>query len=180
MLFVLLALYGLGMLLAALVGFCDASGRVGFIFKKKYYIRAVLYSILLSQLNWLFAALGLYIGYRMEPDSTLYLAWITQAGSAALWVYGGYTALVGLAFVGYAFPNTESRSFFTVAIFGPLTLLLPVVVLVGFFAAMYACPRGSVFAFFAPCVLYMMLFKRILGDKDVWKRSLPPQWLLTS
>ncbi len=174
MLLILFGLYCLGMLLAGLAGFCDAAGRIGLIFKKRYYIQAVQRALLWSQLTWPLAGVGFALGYALSSDASAYFLALEQAGRAALWIYASYTSLVALTFLGYAIPHTEARSLVTVALFGPLTLLLPVVVLTGFFAAIYTHPHPAVFAFFAPCTLYMLFFKRLLGRFRAWQSSLPP------
>ena len=165
----LIALYGLGVVLTGLVGCRHAMARDARIHKERYLGRAIALAVLIGQVNILVAALGLGLGWLVSPDMATLLAELHEAGVAALSVYGGYTALVGLTFLGYAIPNTEVRSLVTVAIFGPLTLVQPAVVVAGLGAALLAAPSLAVALAFSPCVAFMLGFGRLLGRLEVWR-----------
>lgn len=152
-------LYGLATLLSGFVGFRDAAGRNGHIEKSKYYQRSVLRAILLEQV--LLGLIGV-IGWLAVGSQGLAL--LAPAAWRAAAVYLPYTAVVLLAFLPYAVPHWEVRSLVTVAVLGPLTLLQPVVVVLGWLAAI-APISGDVpqLIFFSLAAGQVLLLESLLG-----------------
>ncbi|MEO1271348.1 MAG: hypothetical protein AAFX99_24915 [Myxococcota bacterium] len=165
----LIVLYALGVVLAGLMGCRHAMARDARIDKGRYLRRSIVFAVGIGQLNIALAALGLALGWLINPNPAELLATLHDAGLAALMVYGTYTLIVALTFVGYAVPNTEVRSLVTVAIFGPLTLIQPVVVLLGLVAALAVQPSLVVVVGFVPCVAFMLGFERVLESLEVWR-----------
>lgn len=126
----LVLLYGLATLLSGFVGFRDAAGRNGKIDKRSYYRRGVIRAVLLGQV--LLITLGV-LGWLAVGWGGL-ASFAPTAWRAAM-IYLPYTAVVLLAFLPYAVPHWEVRSLVTVAVLGPLTLLQPVVVVLGWLVA---------------------------------------------
>ena len=95
-------LYGLATLLTFFVGFRDAAGRHAGIRKGRYYIRCMIYAVLVGQAG----LLGLLsVAWMSSLDFSLLQA-IEQRAAP---IYGGYTGLVLCTFIPYAIPNWEIK-----------------------------------------------------------------------
>jgi hypothetical protein len=167
----LLILYGLGLLHAGFAGFREAAGRNLRIRKAGYFVKAVLRGVVLGQAAALIIFAVISIMYFGSPDGEALLATLGKAGESALAIYLGYTSLVLLAFVPYAFPSVEVRSLTIVAVFGPLTLMLPLVMLAGAAAAIVSVPRAEVAILFASSIAAVSLVEPALAHFGFSKRE---------
>ena len=100
------------------------------------------------------------------------IAELEPAAQRALMIYVPYTIVVLLTFIPYALPNWELRSLVTVTIFGPLTLLQPLIVIIGFLNAMLPGePPVAHWIFFTYGTLITLFFERILQRMNWAKRD---------
>ena len=133
------ALCGLFLLDAGFIGFRDAAGREGRIFKwQGYYQRAVLRGVTAGLLALggvgAVAAVALFLG----PVNTLE-TW-EQALQPMLAVYSAYTLAVLSALSLWLVPLVEFRTLASVLVLGPFTLIRPLVVLLGALMTMAVSP----------------------------------------
>ena len=138
------ALCGLFLLDAGFIGFRDAAGREGRIFKwQGYYQRAVLRGVTAGLLALggvgAVAAVALFLG----PANTLE-TW-EQALQPMLAVYSAYTLAVLSALSLWLVPLVEFRTLASVLVLGPFTLIRPLVVLLGALMTMAVSPTVEVF-----------------------------------
>jgi hypothetical protein len=114
-------LYLLATVLTLFVGFRDAAGRNARIIKTHYYRRCIFRAFMLGQ-----AALLPLVGltFLLSTDPTV----IEDISDRCAPIFLAYTSLVCITFVPYGIPNWEVKSLITVVVFGPLTLLQPLVV----------------------------------------------------
>lgn len=165
---VLFALYVLGLVHGGFSGFREAAGRNLRIRKRRYFFRAVVRGLLVAQVAATIIFAVILSMYLRQPDV---LATLSAAGERALIVYLGYTVLVLLAFVPYAFRSVEVRSLTIVAVFGPLTLMLPLVILAGAIAAIASTPRAEVATLFAVSITCVSLVEPALAYCGFSKRD---------
>ncbi len=167
----LAVLYLLGLLHACLAGYRDAAGRNHLISKTRYFRRATIRGFLVGQLaaGVILATLVGLLSSSPNPEDLL--ATLGHAGRGAIYVYLGYSSLVGLTFVLYAIPYVEVRSLCTVAIFGPLTLILPFVMIAGAIVAIVRTPEFEVVTLFAVSAGVMLSLDKILAAGGWSKRE---------
>jgi hypothetical protein len=156
----LLVLYLLGLVHGGFAGFREAAGRNLRIRKAPYFVRAVLRGVAFGQVA---STIIFLVILAMYLDDRAVLDTLGRAGERALTIYLGYTALVLLAFVPYAFPSVEIRSITIVAVFGPLTLLLPLAMLTGAAVAIAAVPRSEVALLFGVSIACVSLVEPALA-----------------
>lgn len=160
-----LVVYLLASLDGGFVGYRDAAGRDLRIDKGDHYRRGVLRGLLHGQgLCALVAAAAAAVLALSDAPVALWGS-LQAAAAAMLWVYGPYAAVVLGAFAIYAWPSTELRSFMTVTIFGPFTLLRPLVVLIGGLAAILTRPRWEVALLATLAVVLQVFMEPTLGRR---------------
>ena len=159
----LLVLYALGVAHGAFAGYREAAGRNLLVDKRRYYAAAVFRGVvagnvaavpILATLLWLNAT---------DDDPARLADDLAAAGQSALAVYLAYTAAIGATFVLHAVPSLELRALTTIALFGPLTLALPFVILAGAAAALHTRPTFAVGALFAVSIAAVSLVEPALS-----------------
>jgi len=139
-----LALWLLGTLDAAFVGFREAAGRSGLVRKSAYYARAMRRAAFLGQ-----GALGatgivalmFYLG-ASEPAALA--ASYGRAASHMLYALVPYAAVVLAALAVRQVPVVDVQALMNVTILGPFTALRPVVLVGGAALAIAAEPRFEI------------------------------------
>src|SRR5262249_34164450 len=100
-------------------------------------------------------ALGLLL-VALSSDGEQLLEAYREAGERLLQVYLPYAGVIGLAFALRLVSSVDVRSLTSVVVFGPLTLIRPVVAVAGVAWALFNVPPVDV-AVVAGVVLVMML-----------------------
>jgi hypothetical protein len=159
----LVILWLFGSLHAGFAGIRESMGRNLLIRKRRYYFRAAVRGALVGQGASLLVVLTLAGMLSTAPDPGELLATLGAAGQSALAVYAPYTAVVLVTFIPYFVPSVEVRSLVICAVFGTLTLLLPVVILAGAVAAVVAVPRAEVAVLFLVSVASIALVEPVLA-----------------
>jgi len=122
------ALIGFALLDGALAGFRAAAGRNGRIDKLRYHLRAMALGVSASAIAIaLLAGLtGLVVATAPQPSAV----WneLLEMGERLILCLAAFSAVVVLFLGVYAVTQHEVRTFATVAVLGPFTLLRPVVV----------------------------------------------------
>lgn len=149
-------LWFLATLDSAFVGFREAAGRSALIRKAMYYQWAMLRGALFGQAAIAIAATVIVLTLLVTPDRRELYRDYLKAGDRLLDVYIPYAIVILLAFAVRLHPAVDVRSLLSVLIFGPLTLLRPVVAVAGLFWAFLHATRWQVFLV-GVVVLYLML-----------------------
>ena len=151
-----LVLWLLATLDAAFAGYRDAAGRNALINKRRYYRRAMLRGALMGQLAVGIAALIIALSLIMSDDWRGLLQDYETAGARMLTIYLPYAFVVLLTFLVRWVPSVDLRSITSTVIFGPFTLIRPLVAVIGMGYGVFAARRMIVVAV-GMIVLTMML-----------------------
>ncbi len=144
-------------------GFRAAAGRNPRIFKQRYYTKAILRGLIVGQSLIACAALLILGLVLWGPDSEATYEQLVAGADAMVWVYGTYASVVLCAFLPYFYANSDVRTSTAVAVFGPLTLVRPAVVVTGAIAAMTQVPTWTVAVATAVGVAAVMALEPILN-----------------
>jgi hypothetical protein len=137
----LLLLHALGTLDGAFAGFRTMAGRCGRVRRGWVTARALAWGAAWAQPALLAVeGLGLGVATCAEVD----LARLADAGWAMAAVYLVYAGGVGVAYALRLVPSVDVVAATSVLLFGPLTLLRPVVLVAGGVAAWWAYPSAPV------------------------------------
>jgi hypothetical protein len=120
----MIPLYVLASILTLFIGFRDAAGRNSKIQKTRYYIISIVRAFLFGQ-SFLLSLLGLVLLFELNINV------IDSIAQRCLPIFGCYTCIVLCTFLPYTIPNWEVRSVVTVLVFGPLTMIQPIVIIIG-------------------------------------------------
>jgi hypothetical protein len=151
-----LLLWLLATLDAAFAGYRDAAGRNALINKRRYYRRAMWRGALMGQLAVGVAALIITLSLFMSADWRGLLQDYEAAGARMLTIYLPYAFVVLLTFLVRWIPSVDLRSITSTVIFGPFTLIRPLVAVVGMGYGVFAARRMVVVAV-GIIILAMML-----------------------
>jgi hypothetical protein len=150
------ALAVLAVLDAAFAGFRAAAGRSALIDKRAYYRAALGRGAAhgVAAVTLAGAVAGVLVG--VVPEGAALVGAYEVAAVRALWVFGPYAAVLLVALALRTHPSVDVRSLLSVLLFGPLTLVRPLVVVTGLTAGVLAARRWEVLVL-ALLVLPMML-----------------------
>jgi hypothetical protein len=151
-----LMLWLLATLDAAFAGYREAAGRNALIRKRRYYRRAMIKGALFGQVAVGFAACGALISLALTADRELLLGDYEAAGFRMLLVYVPFALIILLAFLVRSIPSVDIRSITSTLIFGPFTLIRPLVAIAGLVYGVLSAPRLATIVLGA-FVLTMML-----------------------
>lgn len=126
---------------AAFTGYREAAGRNALIDKRRYYRRAMIRGALWGQLAVLIAAVVILIMLMVASDKRLLISDFERAGAHMLCVYLPYAGIILIAFAIRLFPSVDIRSITSTVVFGPLTLVRPLVAIGGVVFGILAAPR---------------------------------------
>jgi hypothetical protein len=126
-----LSLWALATVDAALAGYREAAGRSALIDKRVYYRRAMLRGALFGQVVVGVVGVAAAVSLLLSDEPRVLLEELQGVGSRMLMVYVPYAVIVLSAFAVRAAPSVDLRSITSVLIFGPFTLIRPLVVAAG-------------------------------------------------
>lgn len=153
---ILLGLWILATLDAAFAGYRAAAGRNALINKRRYYLRAMILGAICGQLAATLAAAIILLSFALTPDRNGLLRDYQLAGAHMLVVYIPYAAIILFALIVRLIPSVDIRSITSTLIFGPFTLIRPVVAIAGLAYGVLAAPRMET-AVVGATILMMML-----------------------
>jgi len=141
---------------ASFAGYREAAGRNALIDKRRYYLRAMIRGAVLGQVAVVIAALVI-LSLLLITGKPQSLIWdLEKAGSRMLVVYVPFAMMILLAFCVRSIPSVDIRSITSTLIFGPFTLIRPLVAIVGLVYGVLAAP-GVATVGLGLIVLTMML-----------------------
>ncbi len=124
-------LYLLAVIDGIFVGYRDAAGRNPLLDKRKYYLRAVLKGVGLAHLAMVVIAIVVMSTLWMATETSAVVGSLEEIAAILKVIYLGYTACVAFTFCVYALPSYDLRSYVSIAVFGLLTLVRPIVIVIG-------------------------------------------------
>ena len=168
MVLIFVCLYLLALIDCAFCGYRAAAGKSALIQKQAYYQRAMLRGALYGHIPLVLAGIVVGITVRSSPSPAQRLIEFRIAGSGMLLVYVPYAAMIDLAFVIRALPSVDIKSLTSVVIFGPLTLIRPLVAAAGIVLGMLAVPRPSLMMVGLVVLALMLSFEPLLDRTVRW------------
>ena len=149
---------------SAFIGYRDAAGRSALIDKRHYYRRALLRGALMGQIAVAIAgtvALGM-LATSAQPARLF--ATLDSVAMRMLMIYVPYALILIATFFVRGIPSVDIRSITSVLVFGPFTLIRPLVVLAGAIWGFLAAPTAGV-ALLLVLVVTLMLGMEFALDR---------------
>ena len=144
-------------------GYREAAGRNALINKRLYYRRAMIKGALFGQIAVGIAAAVILISLTVTPDRQSLLRDYDKAGARMLIFYLAYATVILIAFLVRWIPSVDIRSITSTMIFGPLTLIRPLVAVVGLVYGVLAAPRVATIVLGLVVLTMMLSLERGLG-----------------
>jgi hypothetical protein len=142
---------------AAFIGYRNAAGRNALINKRAYYRHAMIRGALFGQIAVAIAGVVIATLVLLSPEPSERISQLHEAGARMLIVYVPYALILFLAFAVRAVPSVDVRSLTSVLIFGPFTLIRPLIVVCGVIWGFLAAPS------FLTLLLGLLILTLILG-----------------
>ncbi len=141
---------------SAFIGYRDAAGRSALIEKRDYFRRAMIRGALLGQLAVAIVGVVVVVMLLLSPQPAALFASVEKVAARMLIVYVPYALILMLTLAVRATPSVDIRSITSVLIFGPFTLVRPLVVLAGAIYGLLAEPTPGIL-FLILLILALML-----------------------
>ena len=141
---------------SAFIGYREAAGRNALIDKKAYYRRALIRVALFGQLAVLIVGAVTLVALVSSSNPDALFSSIELVAARMLMVYVPYALILLIAFCVRALPSVDIRSITSTVIFGPFTLIRPVVVLVGAVWGVVSAPSAITIALTVLIVILML------------------------
>ena len=155
---------------AAFTGYREAAGRNALINKRRYYREAMIRGALFGQAAVAIAAVVIAILLLVTHDRRLLINDLERAGARMLLVYLPYAGIVLIGFAIRMFPSVDLRSITSTVIFGPLTLVRPLVAVGGVVFGILAAPRIATVVLGLLILSMMLSLERVLSGAR-WLRQ---------
>jgi hypothetical protein len=159
-----LSLWALATLDAALTGYRDAAGRSALIDKRAYYRRAMLRGALFGQVAVGVVGVVVAVLLLLSPEPRALFGELERVGSRMIIVYVPYALIILFTFVVRAAPSVDLRSITSVLIFGPFTLIRPLVVVAGVAWGFLAAPGPATLSLCLLTLSLMLALERVMGS----------------
>ena len=135
-----LLLWALATVDAAFIGYREAAGRSALVQKSAYYRRAMMRGALFGQVAVGVVGALIAVMLYLSPEPLALIRDFNEAGERMLTVYVPYALIILLAFAVRALPSVDLRSITSVLVFGPFTLIRPLVVVAGVLRGFLSAP----------------------------------------
>ncbi|HEX3187748.1 MAG TPA: hypothetical protein VHQ94_23310 [Pyrinomonadaceae bacterium] len=149
---------------SAFIGYRDAAGRSALIDKRHYYRRALLRGALMGQIAVAIAGTVALAMLATSGQPAQLLATLDSVATRMLTIYVPYAVILIATFFVRAIPSVDIRSITSVLVFGPFTLIRPLVVLAGAIWGFLAAPTAGV-ALLLVLVVTLMLGMEFALDR---------------
>ena len=144
------------------IGYRVAAGRNALIAKRDYYRRAMIRGAVLGQIAAAIAGVVAVLILMLSRQPVAVFDDFERVAERMLMVYVPYAAVILVTFCIRAIPSVDIRSIASVLVFGPFTLLRPLVVCAGAIWATLAAPSISVLLLIVLIVFLMLSMEYIL------------------
>jgi hypothetical protein len=155
---------------AAFAGYREAAGRNALIRKRRYYRRAMIKGVLFGQVAVGLAAAVALISLALAADRESLLRDYEAAGFRMLLVYVPFALIILLALLARSIPSVDIRSITSTLIFGPFTLIRPLVAIAGLLYGVLSAPRLATIMLGAFVLTMMLGLEKSL---TIFRRSAP-------
>jgi hypothetical protein len=152
---------------SAFIGYREAAGRNALINKKAYFRHALIRGALFGQLAVLIVGVITAVALVSSSDAAALFSKMELVGARMLTVYVPYAVILLLTFGIRALPSVDIRSITSVLIFGPFTLIRPLIVVADTIWGVVAAPGAITIAITVLIVSLMLGLGHVLG----WLRS---------
>lgn len=126
---------------ASFTSYREAAGRNALIDKRAYYRRAMLKGALFGQVAVAIAVCVMAVIVWLAASPKELFEDFNRVGARMLVIYIPYAAIILLAMAIRAIPSVDIRSITSTLVFGPFTLIRPLVAIVGLIYGLLAAPR---------------------------------------
>jgi hypothetical protein len=148
---------------SAFIGYREAAGRNALIDKKDYYRHALIRGALFGQLAVLIVGVITAIALANSNHPWALFTKLELIGARMLLVYIPYALIILIALSIRAVPSVDIRSITSTLIFGPFTLIRPLVVLLGAVWGILAAPGAVTVGLVVLIVCLMLGLEWVLG-----------------
>jgi hypothetical protein len=167
-----LLLWALATIDAAFIGYREAAGRSALINKGAYYRHAMIRGAILGQIAVAIVGAAIAVMLLLSPEPLARVRELQEVGSRMLTVYIPYALIIFIAFAVRLAPSIDLRSITSVLIFGPFTLIRPVVVVVGVVCGFLSAPS------FVTLLLGILILSLMLSLEWIIGRLRRLEWFL--
>jgi L-asparagine transporter-like permease len=148
---------------SAFIGYREAAGRNALIEKKTYYRHALIRGALFGQLAVVIVGVITAIVLVSSDNAWELFGKLELIGARMLLVYIPYALIILITLSIRALPSVDIRSITSTVIFGPFTLIRPLVVLLGAVWGILAAPGAVTVALVVLIVCLMLGLEWTLG-----------------
>ena len=146
------------------IGYREAAGRSALIDKGAYYRRAMIRGALLGQIAVALVGLAAAAMLATASQPAKLFDTLNLVASRMLLVYVPYAVILIVTFFVRAVPSVDIRSITSVLVFGPFTLIRPLIVLAGAIWGLLAAPTLPVL-FLVVLIVSLMLGMEYVLDR---------------
>lgn len=146
------------------IGYREAAGRSALIDKGAYYRRAMIRGALLGQIPVAIVGLAAAAMLATASQPAKLFDALNLVASRMLMVYVPYAVILIITFLVRAVPSVDIRSITSVLVFGPFTLIRPLIVLAGAIWGLLAAPTLPVL-FLVVLIVSLMLGMEYVLDR---------------
>jgi hypothetical protein len=152
---------------ASFAGYREAAGRNALIDKTKYFRRALFRGALYGQLAIILVAGGAFAMISLTSEPNQLIADFEKVGRRMLAVYAPYAIIILIAFLLRAIRSVDIRSITSTIVFGPFTLIRPLIALAGIIWGIWGAPRPATMVLGLLVLILMLNLERIM----TWSRT---------
>jgi hypothetical protein len=163
----LFLLWILATLDSSFAGYREAAGRNALIDKTTYFRRALVRGALYGQVAIVLVAAAAFAMMSLTSEPGRLIADFEIIGRRMLAIYLLYAIITGIAFSLRAIRSVDIRSITSTVIFGPFTLIRPLVALAGVIWGVLGAPRPATIALGLLILILMLSLERIM----TWMRT---------
>jgi L-asparagine transporter-like permease len=145
------------------IGYREAAGRSALIEKSAYFRRAMMRGLIAGQIA--VAIVGVVAAGMLAttPQPARLFDTLDLVAVRMLMIYVPYALIITITFLVRAIPSVDIRSITSVLVFGPFTLIRPLVVLAGAIWGLLAAPTAPVLLLLILIVVLMLGMEYVLG-----------------
>ena len=145
------------------IGYREAAGRSALIEKRAYFRRAMIRGALAGQVAVAIVGVVAVAMLALSPQPAALFDDLERVALRMLLVYVPYALILAITFFVRAVPSVDIRSITSVLVFGPFTLIRPLVVLAGAIWGLLAAPRPRILLLVIVIITLMLGMESALG-----------------
>lgn len=145
------------------IGYREAAGRNALIEKRVYYRRAMIRGAIAGQVAVAIVGVVAVVMLAIASQPAELFHDLERVATRMLVVYVPYALILAATFFVRAIPSVDICSITSVLVFGPFTLIRPLVVLAGAICGLLAAPRIEVLLLIVLIVCLMLSMSYVLG-----------------